>query len=295
MRNRPSNPPETADQLLAEISGRYSELSNRLQQIARYVVDHPNDMAMDTIQVIADRSKVPPSAFIRFAKFFAYSGFSEMQRVFRVNLRGTSASYSERARQSQQEQGNPARPSPEHLLREFSNSSRMALEHLESDTVPSNLRGAIKLLAKARIVHVAGQRRSFPVASYLAYALNHSERPAHLLDGAGGMLKEQLNLLTKQDALVAISFSPYAAETAAAVSAANSTGAKVIAITDSSLSPIAQHADICFEVQDAKVRGFRSLGASMCLAQVMAVSLALDSSRRNGYNRRELTRVTAAA
>ena len=45
----------------------YSNLSGRLQQITRYAMTHPNDMALETIAVIAKRTEVPPSSLIRLA------------------------------------------------------------------------------------------------------------------------------------------------------------------------------------------------------------------------------------
>ncbi|MBJ4787261.1 MurR/RpiR family transcriptional regulator, partial [Salmonella enterica subsp. enterica serovar Enteritidis] len=48
-----------------------------------------------------------------------------------------------------------------------------------------------------------------------------------------------------------------------------------IAITDSQVSPLAAFSEVCFVVREAQVDGFRSQVASMCLAQTLAVSLAL--------------------
>ena len=276
MQIAPSSPPGDTEQLQAEISERYTELSNRLQQIARYALDHPNDMAMDTIAVIAERAQVQPSALVRFAKAFGYSGFSEMQQVFRQELKELSPSYNERARLFWEQREDLDCPRSMDILKEFATANRMAMQHLENTIDADQLEQAIHRLAQARIIHVIGQRRSFPVATYIAYALNHSERPARLLDGMGGMLVEQLNIMTQQDALIAISFHPYSPETAEAVAQAIAKQITVIALTDSPISPIAQQADLCFEIKDAEVHGFRSLTASLCLAQVLAVNLAVS-------------------
>ncbi|MCB1713852.1 MAG: MurR/RpiR family transcriptional regulator [Candidatus Competibacteraceae bacterium] len=268
-------PPDDPKELQSEISARYERLSNRLQRIARYAVDHPNDMAMETIAILAERAQVQPSALIRFAKAFGYTGFSEMQQVFRKLLKESSPSYSERVRQFWEQREDLTRPLPLNVLREFAAANQIALQHVENTLTAAQLEQAVEWLATARIIHVMGQRRSFPVAAYLAYALNHSNRPTQLLDGMGGMLLEQLRLLSPQDVLVAISFYPYAQETVDLVSRAVDQGINVIAITGSSLSPIAQKATLCLEVKDAEVFGFRSLTASMCLAQTLAVSLVV--------------------
>ncbi|MCR2401967.1 myo-inositol utilization transcriptional regulator IolR, partial [Salmonella enterica] len=68
------------------------------------------------------------------------------------------------------------------------------------------------LLAKADNIYVIGLRRSFSVASYLTYALRHLERRAFLIDGIGGMFSEQLSMVSPDDVVIAISYSPYAQE-----------------------------------------------------------------------------------
>ena len=51
----PDGPPTTADDLRSEIVRRYEGLSKRLQQIARYILDQPNDVALETLAVIAQQ------------------------------------------------------------------------------------------------------------------------------------------------------------------------------------------------------------------------------------------------
>ena len=77
MSNKPTDSLET---LRTEIAQQYDELSPRLKQVASYVLDNPNDIALETLSVIAGRCDVQPSTIVRFAKLFGYSGASEMQR-----------------------------------------------------------------------------------------------------------------------------------------------------------------------------------------------------------------------
>lgn len=117
-------------------------------------------------------------------------------------------------------------------------------------------------------------RRSFSIASYLTYALRHVGRRTILIDGLGGMFNEQLGMIGEKDAVIAISFTPYANETVEMVEKAVSSGAKLVSITDSQVSPVSSLSDVCFVVKEASVEGFRAQSASLCLAQTLAVSLA---------------------
>jgi DNA-binding MurR/RpiR family transcriptional regulator len=96
-----ASPPTSAEELRAAILERYDGLSKRLQQIARYVLDEPNELALETLAVIAERSGVQPSAIVRFAKSFGFDGASQMQRLFRDGLLSGHAAlgYSERRAQ----------------------------------------------------------------------------------------------------------------------------------------------------------------------------------------------------
>jgi DNA-binding MurR/RpiR family transcriptional regulator len=84
---------------------------------------------------------------------------------------------------------------------------------------------------------------------------------------------EQLQLLGEQDAIIAASFPPYAAETLSIVNAARERGVKIVAITDPALSPLALQVDVCFEIEDGQIQGIRSLAAPLCLAVSLVVGL----------------------
>ena len=71
-----------SDHLRNELIGNYSNLSHRLQQITRYAMSNPNNMALETIVVITERADVPRSSLIHFTKSFGFNGFREMQKVF---------------------------------------------------------------------------------------------------------------------------------------------------------------------------------------------------------------------
>ncbi len=165
-------------------------------------------------------------------------------------------------------------------MREFADSNILALEHLKDSVRKADLERAIDLIRAANAVYIVGLRRSFPVASYLAYALRHVDKRAYLFDGVAGMLSEQSSLISAKDLLIAISFHPYAPETAEVAAVAKERKARIVAITDSRLSPIAGGAEVCFEIKDAEVRQFRSLTASLCLAQTLVISYAMEIEGR---------------
>ena len=96
------------------------------------------------------------------------------------------------------------------------------------------------------------------------------------------MFNQQINAVTAADALIAVSFEPYANETQAVVDTAKAQHSALIVITDSLVSPLAQIADVCFVVKEAEVSGFRSLTSSLCLAQSLSIGLAYRLENSSG-------------
>ncbi len=272
----PQQPADNLETLRTEIAREYDNLSPRLKQVASYVLDNPNDVALETLSIIAGRCNVQPSTIVRFAKAFGYSGASEMQRLFRDDILSAapSPSYSDRIRQFRERSDEVDWSSAYNVMQDFAESNIIALEHLRDVVRKEDLDRSIELMHRAHTVYLAGVRRAFPVAAYLAYSLGHVEKRAFLLDGVAGMTSEQTWMLSREDVVIAVSFRPYAKDTAAVAERAAGNGAPLIAISDSRLSPIARDADVCFEIKDAEVRQFRSLTASMCLAQTLVISYA---------------------
>lgn len=264
--------PQTYDELRATISDRHGGLSKRLKQIAEFALSHPNDMALETVAEIAARARVQPSSLIRFAKAFEFDGFSAMQKVFRARLTDGRSSYGDRIR-ALKDADDQGIKTPLALLDEFAEAAIQALDHLREAARPALLERAVELLAGAQVIQVVGQRRSFPVAAYLSYALGQLNRRVVLLDGVGGLAREQASVISRDDVLIAVSFHPYATDTLDVVRAARRAEAAIIALSDGPLSPLSGLADVLLEIEEAQVRSFRALSASMCLALTLVVAL----------------------
>ena len=267
--------PRKYDDLRAKIVTEYGDLSNRLQRVARFALDHPNDIALETTAVISSRAEVQPSTLIRFAKALGYDGFSEMQRLFRSDLAEGRPTYRDRIAALRDKLGPRANENGLVILDAFVSANIAGLEHLREETSGEDINRAVEMLSDARAVHVLAQRRAYALAAYMFYSLRRLGVRAHLLDDVGGMLVEQTGQIEPHDVLVAISYMPYTPRVVEAAEAADRIGAPILAITDRPLSPLASLAEVCFHVEDAAVHDFRSLNASMCLAQTIVVCLGL--------------------
>jgi DNA-binding MurR/RpiR family transcriptional regulator len=263
----------TVEELEAQIAAAHDALPKKLKQIARYLLDNRDQVAFQTLAIIAERADVNPSAIVRFANALGYSGFTELQKIYRSGLVTGQSDYRARVRQSLIRSGETILSSNE-LLARLARGASDALSDLAASVREDQLAQATTILHESSTIYIAGFRRSFGVSTYLAYALRHLGRKAILLDGLGGMLDEQVSVLDNSDSVIAISFAPYAEETQAVVEFARKNKAKIVTITDSVLSPIAANSDVALIAKEAEVIGFRTLTSSMCLSQALVMSLA---------------------
>src|SRR5690606_22896128 len=152
--------PTTAEELRAAILDRYESLSKRLKQIARYILDEPNAVALETLAVLSDRCGVQPSAIVRFPKSFGFDGATQMQRLFRDGLLSANASlgYGDRIREFSKVVDGKRIDDPAQVLAEFVEGNVLALQQLGDTIDKRKLTEAVKLIEQADTVFVAGFR-----------------------------------------------------------------------------------------------------------------------------------------
>ena len=268
----------SVEQLIRHISSDYENLSKQLKIIARYVEEHKDHIGLDGVQHVAKQCSVQPSAVVRFAKHFGYSGYSEMQAIFRAGISkqlAPSRTYQSRIRDIiASDKGGSHHLSSTDIASEFLTGSLAGMQELKNSISTPNFKKAVDLLAASDCIWIAASRRSFPVAAYLDYALQHTDKRIGLVTGIGGMQLGQMRSVRKDDVMIAISFSPYAEETISVAKLAVERGAKLIAMTDSQMSPLAKLAKATLIVQDNSTFGFRSLTSTMSMAQSLFIALA---------------------
>jgi DNA-binding MurR/RpiR family transcriptional regulator len=266
-------PPRSVEDLRARILTFEAGLPKRLRQSARYVLENPEKIAVSTVAEIAEAAGVQPSAFVRFCQALGFAGFSGMQKLFRDAYAQRWPDYSTRLDRLRARGGNPGS-----LLGDFVEAGHKSLTMLSENLDLGTLERAVGLLCGAGNVHVVGLRRSFPVASYLAYVLDRMQVPVLLHSATGGAMHR--HAIRPGDAVVAITFPPYAPETVEFGQHAARRGVPVLAITDSPASPICAVAREWLAVGEVDVGAFRSLSATVALAAALAVAVGAARSAR---------------
>ena len=260
------DPPKDVEQTLERLKAILPDLPKRMRQCADYVYLNIDQVAFSTVAQLAARAQVQPSAMMRFCSLLGFSGYTQMQRVFRQKVSRVAPDYATRLANLRAKDSLTTHK----LLASFVEAGRFSLEKLAHDIDEENLERAAKMIAQAQLTHIVGYRRAFPVAACLSYMLDKLTIPSVFHDDVGKVGK--FNAVRKNDTVVAITFAPYTAGTIEFIEFALQRKAQIIVITDSEISPANMDGVCLLKVVDLDVGDFRSLSASINLAMALAVS-----------------------
>jgi DNA-binding MurR/RpiR family transcriptional regulator len=205
IRSNNSSQRDTAMGARDQIRQRFNELSPALQQVARYVLDHPNEVVTTSMRNVGTRAQSTPATLVRFAQHLGYAGWPQLKEAFAGDMGLGTETYGGRAKQL------IGRAQDRSLTGEMFEVQRRNLEatHQQSEQA---LQKACALIEKAPAVHAAGFRACFPIAFSFVYVYRLFRASVHLVDGQGGSLEMQQRAFAKGDALVVASFMPYSRE-----------------------------------------------------------------------------------
>lgn len=272
--------PADYEDLIRIIHDRYDKMSKSYQRIGEYLTQNPNDAAVMSVNAIAATCGIHASSLVRFAQSLGYTGFKELQSVFQKRLSTAAPGFEARIRALEAELTGNADRSGSSVLSELVVRDVASLQELLATTSTADFERAAALMDRAGTIYLAGQLRSTPVVSLLQYILTMLGKRTVALTESGGLATHRAKLAGKSDLLMAVSFRFYAKEVVNIAEEAASRGVPIIAISDSTLSPLAKCADILFSIPEHEYTFSRSLAAPMCLAQALAVALAARMQRQ---------------
>jgi DNA-binding MurR/RpiR family transcriptional regulator len=266
------------DELVAALVARQGQLSRRNAEVARFVLNHPEDVAMTTVVRLAEMARVPPATITRFAQELGFTGFPDLQQVFRERLLGPRASYSEQmseilGRPGPDEVNDVDLDHPGRVFDVFVQAAVGSLLRIRQSLNRSELEAFVTALVDSEVVHVAAARGAFGIGAYVVYGLASSGQRAHLIDNLGAMRSEQVAAMGPRDVLLALTFDDYTPETVQVARMAAHNGRPVLAITDNELSPVVALAQHVLYVKEAHLGHFRSQVPALVVCQAIIVSL----------------------
>jgi DNA-binding MurR/RpiR family transcriptional regulator len=259
-------PPQTLDKLLAHLRANFTALSPQFQGGARYLLDHPQEIPILSMRKIAADAGVRPATLVRLAQFLGFEGWQALRELFVESVRGGPQPYAKRAKKVVRESGS------RRLLTEMLDTQHRNLELTGTNNAESMPKAA-ELLTAAPNVYIAGFRSCYPIAFTFHYIYRLFRTTAHLIRGDAGTLELELRALAPKDAVVLASFAPYSQEILRVASAARQAGCRVIALTDSTVAPIALDADCTLLFSTESPSFFPSITAGVAVVEALVEQL----------------------
>lgn len=269
------NPYESVNEFKQAIKNEFPTLSKQLKKVARFFEHTSNDLVFTNVREVAKQCDTQPSTIVRFANHFGFSGYLTIRKLYqkevlaKVNFK---QNYHERVKDMLADKNFPN--TPQEITKKIISTVIDSAESLKSsvDSMPINL--AVEAMVHAPCIWVVGFRRSYPVASYLSYVLQHLPKKIIQVSGAGGFTESVAEAINPDDVLLVVSFYKYSQESIFITNAAKKRQAKIITITDSNMSEIADCTDINIVIQESSVYGFRLLNNAITIAQSLFMALA---------------------
>lgn len=257
--------------LSEQIATMFAGLSAQLQVAARYVLDHPRDVALLSMREQARRAGVQPATMTRFAKHLGMEGYEDIRRTYAAAIRAGDFGFAGKAgvqAMHQKLKGDKA------LAAEMIKSLGDQIAELADLETLKRLSDAARLLSSARRVYCLGLRSSHSIAWHVHYIMSLIGKDSILLEGIAGVGTDPIFRATDEDVLLVVSVLPYTRMTVEMAEYAASRGVPIVAITDSEVAPLAQIARHVIFVPTESPSFFHSMSPAFVMAEILSALVA---------------------
>ena len=259
--------------LITKIQSELPGFSKGQKQIARFILEHYDKAAFMTASRLGVTVGVSESTGVRFATELGYDGYPHLQRALQEMIRNKLTSV-QRMEVAGDRMG--GRDVLQTVLHADTDMIRVTLDEIDRDA----FQGAVDALMGAKRIYILGVRSSSALASFLGFYFNLLFENVTLVHtNSVSEIFEQVLRVGPGDVLFGISFPRYSKRTLSAMKYARDRGARVIALTDSQLSPLARVADHVLLARSDMASFVDSLVAP--LSVINALIVAVGMSRRD--------------
>jgi len=249
--------------LTVRIQDKMTSFSKGQRLIAKYILEHYDKVAFMTAARLGATVGVSESTVVRFATEIGYTGYPELQQAMQEMIRNKLTSV-------QRMEVTANRIGENDILDSVFNQDIDIIRRTMEETSHENFYKAADAIASARKIYILGARSSLALATFLSYYMHLLFENVLLVQSTSeGEIFEQM---------IGISFPRYSRKAVKAMNFARKRGAKVVAITDSNLSPLAEPADYLLLARSDIASIVDSLCAPLSLINALIVTIALKKS-----------------
>lgn len=246
-----------------------SRLSKSHRRIAEYILQHYDKAVFMTAAKLGEMVNVSESTVVRFAVALGYEGYPELQQALQelVRHRLTATQRFEMSSDISQEEVLST------VLKADMQNIRSTIDGIDNAAF---LR-AVQVISGARRIYILGLRSAAPLAQFAGYYLHYIFDDVRVVAAGSTDVFEAISRIEASDVLLGISFPRYSSRTIEAMSFARSRHAQVIGLTDGSMSPLHEVADICLSMRTDMASFVDSMAAPMSVINALIVALGIQN------------------
>jgi DNA-binding MurR/RpiR family transcriptional regulator len=246
---------------------RLPQLPPQLAQGARFIVDHPDAMVMSSMREIAGRVGVAPATLLRLARQLGYKDWSRFRDVYVEHFRSSSPHYAQKADALSKRQGVPG------LIEEVTRAQAAALEHAAKANTAEAIDAAAKILCRGSRIFVAAFMSCRAPGLAFTYICRLFRSNVTLLGAEGASLVADLADIRSDDAVLSINFVPYARDIRLVAEALARSGAALVSVADSRVTPLSRHAKSILLFGAESPSFFPSITSAVALVESLAAAM----------------------
>lgn len=265
------SPMPPSDQLRDQIIAQFDTLSAQLQQAARYLLEHPEEVALVSMREVARHAAVQPATMTRLAKVLGFQGYNDIRTHYAQTLRRRGDGFADKVRQQPPTATNA---SESVIAQQMLQGLSAQITTLCAPETLQRLTAMADRLAAANNVYVLGLRSSHVVAWHFHYVMSLlGERTVHL-DGPAGTGGDALMRAKQGDVLLIVSIQPYTVDSLTLAQLAHDKGLAILSITDSEVSPLSSISEQAIYCPTQSHSFFHTLAPALAISEVLCALLA---------------------
>jgi len=249
------------------ITERFDDFSRSQKDVARYIVDHLDEAAFQTAEELARRANTSSSTVVRFSQALGFEGYPELQQSAIEEYRLKVAEGAANGNGG----GAAAFFNFDHSEFEASLGADYSnIEETARSLTREQVEASVSALATSRRVLIVGTDQMAFFASYLRHLLGLLDMRAEIVASPSQDNVQKLSRMDEDTLLVVITAGRANPLVLRALKLARHRRARTLAITDATLSDVAEHSEMVLYYSSNGPSYIRSNAALMGVVQALA-------------------------